>query len=408
MPDNVLDSMNRFLPIILIFALPAVVFAAKVEMPEWEETASAEEYKLGGGLWPTASKSTDGEPSSTEGAVAKSDVAGGAETAEGSGETKEQAVKFYGPAGEVVEVTPSEEGEKQLPNPKADGNELLKFPDEEVAREVPIEALPPLEGKLADTYFEHAPMDFLIDPQRLLTEQKSNDIKRFLEFHSDESNFHIFVMVFGETQKIPEDIDMRKLHKEWFSETPTVVMLYYREHPEMTELVFSDKVSSSLPKSVFDRIRQNCLREGAATDLAPDQVEKMAIELSIQLYWLTRLMAHETTEAQSLAAEKSVHEMAASADAPELLREYAPGIFVEVKGRKVLSIVLTTLLVLGTIVAVAFVGWGILWWRNRDRVAGKPLLFPSFQIVPRLGGEFSGGAFVSMSFEINDGSDFAG
>src|SRR5210317_2030834 len=121
--------MNRFLPIILIFALPAVVFAAKVEMPEWEETASAEEYKLGGGLWPTASKSTDG-------AVAKSDVAGGAETAEGSGETKGQAVKFYGPAGEVVEVTPSEEGEKQLPNPKADGNELLKFPDEEVAREV--------------------------------------------------------------------------------------------------------------------------------------------------------------------------------------------------------------------------------------------------------------------------------
>jgi hypothetical protein len=100
--------------------------------------------------------------------------------------------------------------------------------------------------------------------------------------------------------------------------------------------------------------------------------------------------------------------MAASTDAPELLREYAPGIFVEVKGRKVLSIVLTTLLVLGTIVAVAFVGWGILWWRNRDRVAGKPLLFPSFQIVPRLGGEFSGGAFVSMSFEINDSSDFAG
>ncbi|MCG8599771.1 MAG: hypothetical protein MI807_06480 [Verrucomicrobiales bacterium] len=400
--------MKKLTPFLFAVLLPASAFAAKIEMPEWEEASSAEKYKLGGGLWPTASKPGGGEEKAenTEESGVKTEVA--AETTEGSGVSKDQAIKFYGPAGEVVEAAASEDKENALPEPKADGNELLKFPDDEPAREVPIEALPPLEGKLADTYFEHVPVDFLIDPQRLLTEQKSNDIKRFLEFHSDESDFHIYVMVFGETQKIPDSVDIRKLHNEWFSEKPTVTMLYYREHPEMTELVYNDSVSSSLPGSVFDRIRQNCLREGAATDLAPDQVEKMAIELSIQLYWLSRLMSQETTEAQSIAAETPVHEMAASADAPELLREYAPGIFLEEKGRKVLSIVLTTLLVLGTIVGVACIGWVVLWWRNRDRVAGKPLLFPNFEIVPRLGGEFSGGGFVSMSFEINDSSDFAG
>jgi hypothetical protein len=68
--------------------------------------------------------------------------------------------------------------------------------------------------------------------------------------------------------------------------------------------------------------------------------------------------------------------------------------------------IFTTLLILGTVLAVAAVGWGVMWWRNRDRVAGKPLLFPSFEIIPRLGGEYSGGGFVSMSFEINEGSDF--
>src|SRR5690606_2097318 len=158
------------------------------------------------------------------------------------------------------------------------------------------EPLPPLEGELLDLYFQHAPVDFLIDPQRLLTEQKSNDIKRFLEFHSDESPFNIYVMLFGETQTLPEPIDTQQLHREWFSEAPTVLMLYYREHPEMTELVINETVRASMPKSVFDRILQNCLREGAATDDAPDQVEKMAIELSIQLYWLGRLMAHENKD----------------------------------------------------------------------------------------------------------------
>lgn len=401
--------MNRFFSLVILAFLPAAAFAAKVEMPEWGEPTEAAAYQLGGGLWPTGILGeAEEESTEAETEIVKAPEAKEGETVADATVSKEQALKFYGPAGEVDSTEPIT-ADTAVKAPEAGPESVgegLKFPDEEPAQEAPVEALPPLEGKLADTYFEHAPMDFLIDPQRLLTEQKSNDIKRFLEFHSDESEFHIYVMVFGETQEIPDDVNLRQLHKEWFSESPTVMMLYYREHPEITEFVYNDNVSSSLPKSVFDRIRQNCLREGGATDLAPDQVEKMAIELSIQLYWLSRLMKHETKEGQQLAAETELHEMPASADAPELLREYAPGIFLEEKGRKVLSMIFTTLLILGTVLAVAAVGWCVMWWRNRDRVAGKPLLFPSFEIIPRLGGEYSGGGFVSMSFEINEGSDF--
>lgn len=426
--------------VLLLSALPLAATAAKVEMPEWDDSARAASYRLGGGLWPSGILGGEEGAAEEEGATAPENAgetvadadtatsetakpgtaatgtAADAKPAEG-GElvSAEQAIKFYGPAGtEPIEENPvaSEtavaNADPAIDSPPGDGlvsDDMLKFPD--AGEEKPaIEALPPLEGELEDLYFAHAPVEFLIDPQRLLTEQKSNDIKRFLEFHSDESDFHIYVMVFGETQKIPDDVDIAKLHREWFSDRNTVMMLYYREHPEMTEFVYNDVVKSSLPGSVFDRIRQNCLREGGATDLAPDQVEKMAIELSIQLYWLGRLMKHETKEAQEKAAETPVHELPASSDAPELLREYAPGIFVEDGGRRVVSMILTVLMILGTIAAVAAVGWFVVWLRSRDRVAGKPLLFPSFQVVPRLGGEFCGGGFVSMSFEIGEGSDF--
>lgn len=388
--------------ILLLLMLPVLAMAAKIDMPEWEAENTAGEYFLGGGLWP-------------QGLIPDQKVAVNAPGAADSETippkpTSKNAAKFYGPQG-LVEAEKAEKAEKAGDTPPESivvngAYEPEGPPSPIMAEDVEtpaLEPLPAIEGQLADLYFQHTPVDFLIDPQRLLTEQKSNDIKRFLEFHSDESNFQIYIMVLGETQSLPDGVELKQLHKEWFSDRPTVMMLYYREHPEMTELVFNDNIRAELPQSVFERIRQNCLREGGANDDAPDQVEKMSIELSIQLYWLSRLRAHDGSEAQERAAETSVHDMVASADAPELLREYAPGIFIEDSSR-IVSLMLTLAMVVAGIVAFGMAGWLVLLWRSRDSVSGKPLLFPNFKIVPRLGGEYSGGGFASMSFELNENS----
>lgn len=397
----------KFVSQILFFALlPVVGMGANVEMPAWEDSKDASAYILGGGLWPTdilSEADTEGgeEVAGADTAIAATNAgAGSEEGVEANPVAKKEDLEFFGPA------EGTEPGVAQPPiREPADAVDVAAVGATEAVAEEPVEeTLPPLTGELEDLYFAHAPVDFLVDPQRLLTEQKSNDIKRFLEFHSDESDYHIFVFVIGETQTIPNDVDLRRLHREWFADSPTVMMFYFREAPELTEFVYNDAITSALPSSVFERIRQNCLREGAATDLAPDQVEKMAIELSIQLYWLSRLEQHESKEAQALAAETPIHELPASADAPELLREYAPGIFLEESGRRIVSMVLTGLLIVLVVFVVAAVGWATIWWRNRDHYTGKPLLFPTFQVIPRLGGEFCGGGFVSMSFELHEPS----
>lgn len=391
--------LARFSILLPLVVLPLVGAASSVEMPEWNEATEATGYSLGGGLWPGGLLPGEDSESGEEGEVAE---AGSAEKIEENPVANREDLEFFGPA-EGTEPLPTEVAAAS-PVPgvglREQAGSDLPGSGEAVAEEA--EPLPPIEGELQDLYFEHSPVEFLVDPQRLLTEQKSNDIKRFLEFHSDESPYHIYVFVVGESQKIPDEVDLQQLHREWFSDNPTVMMVYYREAPDMTEFVYNDSVTSSLPGSVFERIRQNCLREGAATDLAPDQVEKMAIELSIQLYWLSRLREAETSGTQEITADTPVHELPASEDAPELLREYAPGIFLEESGRKVVSIILTALLIVGAVVAFAAAGWVVLWWRGRDRVSGGPLIFPSFHVVPRLGGEYSGGGFVGMSFEVND------
>lgn len=400
--------------LVLVTMLPLPVRAAKVELPVWDGAAESESYYLGGGLWPKSLIPDENAAAQDPGATAEvapgvapdgtilpgTAVPGTAVPGTAApGTDLPGAPRFYGPQGPVdgTEVTP---GNRPAVIENPDGTFVIP---EEIFEEEAYEPLPPLEGELSDLYFAHAPVDFLIDPQRLLTEQKSNDIKRFLEFHSDESSIHIFVMALGETQKLPADIDIEALHKKWFSDQPTVLMLYYREEPQLTQLVFNESVRTSLPKSVFDRILQNTLREGGVTELAPDQVEKMAIELSIQLYWLSKLMAHENKDDQARAANSSIHEMIASPDAPELLREYAPGIFIE-DTSKVISLVFTLIVVVGGLSLIGLIGWGILAWKGRENVSGQPLLFPEFKISPRLGGEFSGGGFVGMSFELSDGS----
>lgn len=399
--------MKRFPALLLLASLPFGAVFARVDMPAWDNAGESAEYYLGGGLWPKSlipdaavAAAQPGESTGTAAAAVDLEFIGPpapgvvAASAPSPGPTQ-----FYGPAAGTEELTG---GDPSLQRVRENPDGTFTVP-EEIVEEEAYEPLPPLEGELADLYFAHAPVEFLIDPQRLLTEQKSNDIMRFLEFHADESKIRIYVMAIGENQKVPADVDIEALHQKWFSDSPAVLMLYYREQPQQTQLVFNDSIRDSLPKSVFDRILQNCLREGAVADLAPDQVEKMAIELSIQLYWLSRLMETENKEDSPLVTASSVHEMMASPDAPELLREYAPGIFIDESG-KMLSVILTVVFVLGGLCVVGCAAWIVMWWRGRENVSGEPLLFPEFRITRRLGGEFCGGGFVSMSFELNEGA----
>ncbi len=408
--------MKRIAAFTLAVAMPlGSASAARFDLPEWESGEESGAYFLGGGLWPKSlipdATAAGDQPGATGEAAPAGSLADagiefvgppapgrplpGAGVAATTGATPGPA-QFYGPAGDGTGSDPSLQRVKENPDGTFD------VPEEIVEVEA-YEPLPPLEGDLADLYFAHAPVEYLVDPQRLLTEQKSNDIMRFLEFHADESKLRIYVMVIGDNQTIPEGVDIQALHRKWFSDEPTVLMLYYREKPDLTELVYNESIRGALPKSVFDRILQNCLREGAVADLAPDQVEKMAIELSIQIYWLSRLMEKENPDHQSLVSASSVHEMMASADAPELLREYVPGIFID-ETSKMLSFVLTFVVILGGLAMIGLIGWIVMWWRGRESLSGEPLLFPEFRLPRRLGGEFSGGGFVGMSFELNEGA----
>jgi len=372
--------MKAYSLILLLVLAPAFVAAAKLDLPEWEEEKEAEAFPLGIGLFPAGLvPATEEEPDEGEG--------GDRETAGASGEDAPGTEETGAPGRD------GEAGEEQAPAPVP-----------ATAEAEAVEPLPPIEGDLRNWYFGLAPVEFLIDPQHLLTEQKSNDLRRFLEFHSDESNFHIYAMIVGETQEIPEDVSLEELHADWFGENPVVLMVYFRERPEKTRLVYNTSVQSAFDQTVFDRIRQNLLREGGATENAPDQVEKMAVELSIQLYWLTKLLERQIGD-PSLADDTALARAATNeVIAPRVLRQDAPALFRDESTlRQWLRIAAQWAVLLSIVLLAGATSWLAAWvWRRQSPGGGKPLLFPECEISPRLGGEFSGGGFVGMSFELGD------
>ncbi len=446
--------MKLFRYLVIFSLLPGLAVAApKVDLPEWKSGADSDNYYLGGGLWPKGLIADN-----PENPIAKPDslLAEGVESTQktrgpkdavitekgiaatsvsnpdaGEGAASKEPV-FYGPeqSGNLISPDAIEDTTYVPPqqlqaeaaaaqNGQLSTSNQLQIPGtpEPLPEESIVHQLPPIEGELANEFFAHAPVDFLVDPQRLLTEQKSNDLRRFLEFHADEAEFHIYAFVLGESQKVPSNINLEELHNEWFGENPTVLIVYHQEKPQTTKFVYNEGIQKLLPKSVFDRIAQNVLREGGSTEDGSDQIEKMSLELSIQLYWLARLAERQLELKEKEAAMAAAKgEAAKNEDAPavesaavvEALRENdksSPVVIIESsqgEKRVPFRIVLTILAGTVALMLLVTIGWLALWWWRRDSINGKPMLFPDCEVAHRLGGTYSGGGFVGMSFEVGD------
>ena len=70
-------------------------------------------------------------------------------------------------------------------------------------------------------------------------------------------------------------------------------MAYFLAHPERTEIVYGENVTEKLPQKVFEQIFKNCVQEAQVAETPFDQVERLAIELSIRLYWLAKTLKRE-------------------------------------------------------------------------------------------------------------------
>lgn len=379
------------------------------ELPDWKGGARPDGYRLGGELWPAGSVPKDDEappPLAEEGVAAT----GAAINNNTGGEPGDEPVAAPRPdpstvGGNVIAMAPpGEAGLRPLTGLRLPMPVMMPLP----AMETFTHELPPVTGELRDEYFSLRPAEYLVDPQRLLTEQKSHDVQRFLEYHADEAQYDICLMLFGANQDIPADVSLDERHRQWFGDEHVVLVAYFLEHPEKTRVIYGDEPRKKLPSVVFDRIFQSCVREAQVASTPFDQVERLSIELSIRLYWMSKLIERQTAgeviaTTQETLSEPDWKELAADAQKAVMLTSSGSPSRAATVVRKLGGLPWLGMGI-GTFVLSCTLGAGAWWWR-RDSLAAKPVLFPEIDLPTRLGGAYSGGGFVGISFEVSGKSE---
>ncbi len=410
-------ASRTLLAVALVFPLAGM--GAKIELPDWEDDDKPEKFVLGGGLWP-------------EGVM---DVAATAPKDGKEGDKKAGDEKSAGKEGDKKPTDPA--------NPEADGDVKLANTDTEGVsdnppgeeptatkrrvREIPpgmgpevpetisiaeatlpplvdeAEDMPPIEGQLRDQFFKYRPRAFLIDPQQMLTEQKSNDVRRFLEYHAEEAGIDIYLMVMGKGQQIPADISLDAQHREWFGEMPTALVATTMGSMGHTQFAYGDQITGSVEKSALDKVYQHCLREAQKIENSSDQVEQLVLELSIQLYWVSQLLDKDQgavtppVHLTSTGIEEPVAAVRPDGSMPIPFSSSVGGTNIAPLGFDLMWWILGGILLIAVVITL----WCVSWVWRRDSLNRKPVLFEELTIPGRLGGEYSGGGFIGMSFDVS-------
>ena len=369
---------NKWAPTLLIFAQFLVMSAGaatvNIELPKWDVDADVAPYYPGGGLWPDGTL--------PEGGLAY----------------------IKGISIPAVE-------EKMAHKPTATEYVILKEekkpPIENLIDPEMADELPPIENELKERYFAKVPVRPLIDPQGLITEQKANDILRFLELHAEESDIQIYTVVFGKHQKIPDDVDLEQQRKAWFGDKPVILAAYHIREPDTLQLHFNETISERLPALVVTKICNSCIEEAKLADNGADQLERIVIELSIQTFWLEKLLQQKSLPpgmeltslehaAKSLLTVAKPDPVSRPAELDSIVQEIKRKVEATVSPKLVKTIVAgsSAILILALILFIrgAFV--------QRRSLKNEPVLFPSYHQQTRLGGEFTGGTFVGVSYEL--------
>lgn len=371
----------------LLLALPGNLLAS-VDLPEWSGS-DEKKYRQPGsaplavGLWPDSMLGGGGAegdgrgPNAADVMLADGETVSevneaanllaiddqGAELADGDS----NAELPLGPIGKI-EFMPMEMASQETLGRSVAGESII---DAEETRRL---------------FLRQRPVDFLVDPLALLTEQRSHDVSRFLEFHSEEAPFDICLLVLRENERIPEETSLAELHQRWFADERVALVVYPFAQPRKTQFEFGPAVRERVSSAVVGRIEQSCVAEAAVGTDPSDQVEKLSIELSIRLYWLGRILdrPQSMTEAEAEAAADRQR------TAENRGESGATGIFTgPAKHWWWLSI--------GVLLSV-LAGATLRWLLRRNSLEGEPLFFPDRELPVRLGGPSAGGSCAAITF----------
>lgn len=145
----------------------------------------------------------------------------------------------------------------------------LDIPDAEIV-ETPIPVEIPQE--LMPLYLPIDKDQYLIDPQKLLSEQETADIARLLDEIREATEVSIYLTIFTSDQKIPASLNAPSLARQIFGDKPSSVLIEYRRGAfNRAQVIYSEDLSHTLTdghrKSLLDAAKRQAAESSEDLDV---------------------------------------------------------------------------------------------------------------------------------------------
>ncbi|NWK57356.1 hypothetical protein HW115_17180 [Verrucomicrobiaceae bacterium N1E253] len=244
--------------------------------------------------------------------------------------------------------------------------------------------LEPVPDQFLSSYFSAAPESYLIDPQRLFSNQETLDREGYLKYYADESEIDVRVYMFDAHQEIPAPYTLGRLVEGTFVDGPlTAVVFYYLGQPERSELLFGGEGAAEVSNEELCKILESAKIKALEKSDASTQMESFLIQLSISTYWMEQDILERTKQVAEArgALDESKGDTEEAGETEGTFELIQPYLWYGIMGLGGVALTLVSLLLIVR-----------LWLRSRR------YHFPVLDIPKRLGADYAAGVGSVIGF----------
>lgn len=254
----------------------------------------------------------------------------------------------------------------------------------------------------------------LLDPEGLLTETQTEDLRRLLHTHASEAIITPRILVIGRDQVLPKDAKLTGLASGALTRQPSCLLVYPLGDPKRVRLFTSQEISRVTPAGYLAKMSADCVTDCLQVSNDVEQLQRFATQLSIRLFWLERAFDFlpQGQESAAIAAVTPSRVLPASPTAthgkdaaeaakldplPEVVPAPPPTILPAAALEKWKS--LAGKIAWGGAIGIASLATLLILirWRRR-RLRQMVWLLPEIEHVERLGGSHSGGSGAMIKY----------
>jgi hypothetical protein len=231
----------------------------------------------------------------------------------------------------------------------------------------------------------------LLDPQGLLAETESEDLRRLLTYHAGQAGTFANILLLDSDQQLPASADLSRIAQGSLVQDHACLTVYPLAEPWRARLFMTREITDKVPTDYLRGMLQACVQDAMQASDPVEQLQRFSTQLSIRLIWMERAHA----DIFALPEEKVSPESSPPPALSEVTRAPAPAPAPPLLRWKPIAIVAGSVLA-GLLVLI--LAWRIARRWHRRRMRNSVWILPEVEVKQRYGAPHCGQGGVWIRF----------